>query len=332
MLLLRKTPWIIVLLTALVMGLQAQVTCSFTASTQAGCPPLVVNFTDNSTGSPTKEFWDFDNGDTTAITNPSGISFPLSGIYNVKHVVSNGTSSDSMFMQIRVFKTAVDSFTSTNNVGCSPPCHEVDFTNVTIDGESQIYNWVWDFGDGSQPVQTYNASHCYSQPGSYQVTLVSKDSDGCQTSKIIPNFVVIKPGPTGTLAASPDQSCTSPLNVTFTGTGASPNGAVTYEMFYGNGNTSAQANSSQTYTTGIYNPYLIVTDPLGCVDTATTQVAVTVIKAGFTASIINACTGTSITFKDTSNFATHGYGILAMEPVQHHRIQRTAIPAPEIIP
>ena len=304
MLLRRKITSIFVLLTAWVIGLQAQVTCSFTASTQSGCPPLLVSFTDNSTGNPTTEFWDFDNGDTTHITDPSDISFSQPGIYNVLHIVSNGSSIDSMFMQIRVFQPPTDSFSSVNNIGCNTPCHMVDFSNLTIPGQAAVYDYVWDFGDGSLPVQTYNASHCYSQAGSFQVTLVSKDSNGCQTSKIIPNFVIIKPGPKGNLSVNPSQSCTSPLNVSFTGGGSSPNGAVTYEMFYGNGNTSVQPNSTQTYTNGIYNPYLIVTDSLGCVDTATVQVAVTVIQAGFKVSTNNACTRTTITFTDTSNYAS----------------------------
>lgn len=299
----RKSTLVIAVMLAFLTGLQAQVTCSFTASSQSGCPPLVVNFTDHSTGGPTSEYWDFDNGDTTSITDPTA-SFPNPGIYNVLHIVSNGSSTDSMFMQIKVFQPPIDSFTSFDNIGCNTPCHMVDFTNLTIPGESPIFNYVWDFGDGSQPVSGYNVSHCYSQTGSFQVTLVSKDSDGCQTSKIIPNFVVIKAGPKANLSVSPDRSCTSPLNVTFTGSGSSPNGPVSYEMFYGNGNTSAQPNSTQTYTTGIYNPYLIVSDTIGCVDTATVQVDVIVIQPGFTASTTDACTGTTVSFTDTSNFAS----------------------------
>ncbi len=44
---------------------------NFTANTQAGCSPLVVNFQDQSTNNPTSWNWNFGNGNTSTLQNPT---------------------------------------------------------------------------------------------------------------------------------------------------------------------------------------------------------------------------------------------------------------------
>ncbi len=301
----RKFIFFFLLAFVIQVQVEAQVNASFTAQYQYGCPPLVDAFTDNSTGNPTNYYWDFDNGNTSISQNATA-SFSLPGIYNVLHVVWNDPAfKDSIYMQIKVFQPPTDSFTSYDNVGCNDPCHLVHFINLTVPGESPIAKYVWDYGDGSNSEITYNATHCYNAQGNYKVTLVTIDSNGCQTSKIIPNFVVIKTAPNVSSTANPIQSCSVPIIITFTGNGVSPNGSVHYEQFYGDGGISALPNTTHNYTSGgIYNAFLVAIDSLGCVDTAFTPVALTDIQAGFTASTVNACQGGPITFTDTSNFAS----------------------------
>ena len=281
--------------------LAAQVSASFTPSAQFGCPPLVVNFTDQSSGA-TSWHWEFDNGNVSNLQNPVE-QFSNPGVYNVLEIVSNGITFDSSTMQIRVFQPPTDSFTSIGNVGCANPCHNVSFINLTIPGASPVTQYAWDFGDGSLAVSGVNVTHCYSQTGTFSVILVSRDSNGCQTSKTLPNYVVIARPPSATVSASPTQTCNTSLLVNFTGTGSSPNGPVTYAWYFGNGGTSAQKNPSETYQTGIYNPILVVTDSLGCQDTARTQVSVTDVHAAFSSSTTTACSGIAVQFTDNSNFA-----------------------------
>ncbi len=282
--------------------LSAQVNASFTPSAQFGCPPLLVNFSDQSTGGATSWRWQFDNGNTSNLQNPVE-NFATPGVYNVLEIVSNGTSIDSQTKQIRVYQPPTDSFTSFNNIGCANPCHMVSFINLTVPGASPVTQYAWDFGDGSLAVSGVNVSHCYTQTGTFSVILVARDSNGCQVSKTLNDFVVIANPPSATLTASPTQTCSSSLTVNFTGSGSSPNGPVTYAWYFGNGGTSAQKNPSETYHSGIYNPILVVTDSLGCQDTARTQVAVTNVQAAFVSSTTNACSGIAVQFSDSSNFA-----------------------------
>ncbi len=284
-------------------AVNAQLNAQFNASQLFGCPPLVVNFSDQSTGGATSWSWDFDNGNTSTQQNPTA-SFSQPNIYNVRLVVSNGSTTDTQTLQIRVFRPAAPNFTAPDNHGCVQPCHMVHFTNQTIPGESPVTQYVWDFGDGTLPVTGYNVNHCYLQPGSFNVTLVVRDSNGCQTSQILPNYVIIGNGPSAAITVTPTQSCTTPQVVAFTGTGSSPNGAVSYAWYFGNGSTSAQQNPTQVYTNGIYDPVLIVTDPFGCQDSAYGHVEITNVQAGFYVSSNNGCSGIPLQFTDTSNFAS----------------------------
>jgi PKD repeat protein len=75
-------------------------------------------------------------------------------------------------------------FTAGNRYGCIQPCHNVGFTNLTIPGESPVVQYIWDFGDGALPQQGYNVNHCFANTGAFDITLVTLDSNGCQSSMI----------------------------------------------------------------------------------------------------------------------------------------------------
>ncbi|AAM07628.1 cell surface protein [Methanosarcina acetivorans C2A] len=68
---------------------------AFAADVTSGTAPLTVNFTDQSTGSPTSWEWDFDNDGNVDSTeqNPS-YTYSDAGIYTVKLTVSNENGSD----------------------------------------------------------------------------------------------------------------------------------------------------------------------------------------------------------------------------------------------
>ncbi|MES2622002.1 MAG: PKD domain-containing protein, partial [Bacteroidota bacterium] len=295
---------ITLLIVALVIqhAVSAQVNCAFTASTLSGCPPLNVSFQDQSTGA-TSYYWEFDNSNTSTLTNPA-TTYNDAGIYNVLHIASNGSQSDTEYLQIRVFNPPSVNFFSPNPTGCNSPCHLVNFANQTIPGESAVQsgNYVWDFGHGL-PDTGYNATHCYPLTGSFTVTLIARDDNGCQVSKTVANYVTIVPGPVSNASASPTQTCASSLSVNFSGTGSSPNGAVTYGWDFGNG-TSTQQNPVHTFNCGVFNSVLSVTDAIGCVARDNVQIDVPCLSAGFTSASTNGCTGIPVQFTDTSNFAS----------------------------
>ena len=72
----------------------SQVNASFNADVTVGCSPLVVNFTNTSTNS-ISFFWDFNNGYTSILNNPSA-TFINPGFYTIKLVANGVSGSDSI--------------------------------------------------------------------------------------------------------------------------------------------------------------------------------------------------------------------------------------------
>jgi PKD repeat protein len=69
-------------------------TASFTASPTSGAAPLVVSFTDTSTGAPDSWSWAFGDGTTSTLQNPTH-TYAVPGIYTVALTVSNEAGSDT---------------------------------------------------------------------------------------------------------------------------------------------------------------------------------------------------------------------------------------------
>lgn len=88
----------IVLFALLSFSTKAQLSADFTASPLAGCAPLVVNFTDQSTGSPVQWKWDLGNGTISFLQNPSATFFNP-GSYNIKLVVYNAAGDSSVLVK-----------------------------------------------------------------------------------------------------------------------------------------------------------------------------------------------------------------------------------------
>ncbi len=73
---------------------QEVVQASFSNFDYQGCVPIKIQFTDNSTGGPTSWFWDFGDGHTSTLQNPSN-TYTTPGIHRVKLIVKNAVSTDS---------------------------------------------------------------------------------------------------------------------------------------------------------------------------------------------------------------------------------------------
>ncbi|MER3470559.1 MAG: hypothetical protein C4330_04310 [Chitinophagaceae bacterium] len=166
----------------------------FSADKVGGCSPIVVNFTDRSTGSPTSWSWDFGNGSTSTRQNPSTTYF-TPGTYTVTLTVTNANGSNTIVRTdyITVYDPPSVDFSATNRTGCTPAVVQFSDISTTPPGTT-ITSWTWDFGDGSGPSASQNPSHVYRSPGSYTVTLTIRNDKGC--SKVItkPNYINPSPG------------------------------------------------------------------------------------------------------------------------------------------
>ena len=303
-----KRPWMrqfTLVLFALfsVLNLQAQVTANFSGTPLAGCSPLVVQFTDLSTGPVTTWFWNFGNGNTSTLQNPAAV-YVTPGTYTVTLTVSDGVGNNTLTQNayITVFEGPTANFTNaTPRSGCAPLT--VCFSDLSTPGDGAINGWLWDFGDGNTST-AQNPCHTYGAPGNYTVSLVATDVNGCNNSLVMTNYVSVSTVPNSAFTGSPLSACDPPLTVNFTNssTGGAP--PLSFQWNFGDGNTSTLPNPSNTYTTtGSYTVTLITTDANGCADTAVINSYVNInnLTANFTPNDPVICEGQSVSFTNTSS-------------------------------
>ena len=243
---------------------------SFSPAT--GCSPLSVNYTNTSSGS-VNSFWQFFNGQTSNIANPTTTFTNSIGTgpitYSVKLRVSsvNGCN-DSIVKPITLLPLPKAGF-GLDTPACAPKV--ISFTNTTQGGNT----YKWTFGDGGTSTQAAPA-HLYSN-GSignvpYTVKLVAISTELCRDS--ISTVMYVHPKPTYFISSAPDSGC-SPLKVFF----PKINGVVRYEWKYDNiafGSNGDISNTFENKTSLIknFNVQLIGSDVFNCSDTATKTIRV----------------------------------------------------------
>src|SRR6476620_11813784 len=106
----------------------AQPHANFSALPTSGCAPLVVNFTDLSTGNPTGWRWTLGNNTTSFLQNPS-VTYFTPGTYTVKLVVTNAQGADSVTFTnyITIYGKPNVDFSASTHARCFPI--SVNFTD-----------------------------------------------------------------------------------------------------------------------------------------------------------------------------------------------------------
>ncbi|XZF13264.1 PKD domain-containing protein [Chitinophagaceae bacterium MMS25-I14] len=281
---------------------KAQLTAQFSANLTSSCSPVLINFTDQSTGGPTSWTWDLGNGTTSTQQNPSATYFAV-GTYTVTLTVSNGTTTSSVQHNITVIPTPVVSFVASDSTAsCAPKA--VTFTNTSVPGTTGAATYSWDFGDGGFS-SAVSPAHTYTTSGVYNVTLVVTNSSGCVASITKPSYINILPNPHANFTSANATGCTVPATVTFNNTST---GSTIYQWNFGDGGTSTSASPSHTYNAaGTYTVRLIASNG-SCSDTMTKTAFVNIapVTAGFTAPGTG-CVGQGVAFTNTSSASATTY-------------------------
>ncbi|HET7898155.1 MAG TPA: PKD domain-containing protein, partial [Flavisolibacter sp.] len=238
---------------------------AFSADAVAGCSPMVVNFTDASTGKPTSWSWDFGNGATSTLQNPSSTFF-TPGTYTVTLTVSNanGSQTETKTNYITVYAKPEVRFTANDSVGCFP--FPVQFTDASTATTGTVNTaWAWDFGDGTQSNQRSPKTK-YTDAGNYTVSLKVTNDKGCWSSATKQSYIKVQGGLNTNFSFVNPPMCQPPFDVRFTNTTSGP-GNVSYTWSFGDGTTSTQISPQHTYTTeGIYSVTLVSKSSEGCID------------------------------------------------------------------
>jgi gliding motility-associated-like protein len=278
----------------------AQPIANFTANNTSGCAPVVVQFQDLSTGSPTSWKWDLGNGVTSTQQNPSATYF-TPGTYNVKLVVTNAAGKDSITKNNFVTVSAAPNvnFKVSDSLGCFPL--RVQFTDLSTPGSGIDTAWQWDFGDGTFS-NLQNPNHTYTVAGNFTIILQVKNSAGCQKTLAKPNLINVQNGVKANFTFVNNSGCTPPAIVNFNNT-STGSGVLTYLWNFGDNTSSILQSPPHTYSSnGTFTVQLIVNSSLGCKDTLTKPnlINIGLVNANYAVPVI-ICINTPTVFNNTSS-------------------------------
>jgi len=284
---------------------------NFTADVTNGTAPLTVNFTDQSTGSPTSWLWDFGDGTNATDQNPLHI-YSKVGNYTVNLTVANADGSDSEVKTEYILVSEplpgapVANFTAIPTSGTAP------FTvNFTDQSSGTVSSYAWDFNnDGTVDSTEQSPSYTYAAVGSYTVNLTVTGPGGSD-SEVKTGYIKVtgsSPGkPVAAFSASPASGKT-PLTVAFTDT--STGTPTKWKWSFGDGASSTIQNPKHKYSkAGKYTVTLTVANAKGS-NTATETDYIKVIEkpvANFNSSITSGKAPLNVKFTDTSTGTASGW-------------------------
>ncbi len=177
---------------------------------------------------------------------------------------------------------------------------EVQFNDLSSEGTSPIVAWTWDFGDGiSSPLQ--NATHTYSIPGVYSITLTIQAQDGTSDFEVKPSFITVFALPIADFSLA-NSACEIPFDAIFSNSSSTGVG-VSYSWDFGNGQTSlSEIPIGITYTTvGSYTVSIDVLDAnTGCSNSFSSDIEVNDFDSEILLSADTVCIGEAIQIDDAS--------------------------------
>ncbi len=240
---------------------------------------LNISCTDATTFSPNTWSWNFGNGGTSTVQNPT-YTYPSVGTYNVCLTSGNGCGTSTSCQNVTVsciYPTAAWTNTSINL--------NASFTNVST-GLPTSYSW--NFGNGVTST-SQNPTHTYSATGTYNVCLIA--TNVCGSDTLCQNITITCPVPVASWT-----NTTNGLSSTFSNT--STNSPTSNLWTFGNGASSTQTSPTHVYLSeGVYNVCLFTNNTCG--NTSSCQ-TITIVCPNTNAAFSNSVSNYTASFTDLS--------------------------------
>lgn len=201
-------------------------------------------------GNSASYFWDFGNGTTSTLQNPTATLTP--GVYQVCLTVLDSTAGAN----------CVDTYCQTLTLGNAGNCTaDFDIMQTPIGGfafaarsQSPTQQYVWDLGDGTNATGS-SINHNYNSPGAYTVCLSVVDSaNNCFDQQC---QLVVVPGGNNCISSFSYVDLGNSQYQFFADTGL----ASFYFWDFGNGDSAVGPNPQHTFPgPGVYNVCLFVSE------------------------------------------------------------------------
>jgi PKD repeat protein len=234
-----------------------------------------ANFSDLSSGTYTNWYWDFGDGQSSNQQNPTHY-YAQPGPYLVCLTVIDSLTNlcsdyycDSVYFDNNTGSGCIANYTYSQNPGVGSV-----FTFAAVAQNSQTWQYVWDFGDGSTGAGV-NVTHTFpSGQNWYWVCLTAYGANGCQNTYC---DTLYAGGGSGTgCTANFTFAGPSPSNAGYTFFGPQFNTPATYSWNFGDGTTGTGQSVSHQYPTaaGTYQVCLTVSITNGQTCTACQTVTI----------------------------------------------------------
>ncbi len=245
----------------------------------------------NRTGGKYFYSWDFGDGTTSTLANPTH-HYATAGEYDVKLTVVEdnfcGCRYEASVRQLYVGPKPVVNYDWQYNGNCLT----YDFNSTSTVSMGWIAGFFWDFGNGTTSTQS-NPLATFATAGTYNVKLVITTNYGCKDSIIFPVNIINKCTTTGTSTGSTSggsgvtpapcnagwwsQNATSNCDSTLRFNVSNPTAGATYTWNFGDVTTGNGNPATHKYAApGNYTVKLVVSKPApnACADSLAYNISV----------------------------------------------------------
>lgn len=244
------------------------------------CIPFPVQFNDLSVAfnsGVATWLWNFGDGTTSSIGPSVTHNYTMAGNYTVGLTVTDSNGCTAAYSQpsyINLANTLEADFSTSAPTSSCGQALTIPFVDATTGG-SLPYTYFWDFNTGNIST-AQNPTETFTNQGTYDVSLVVEDQNGCIDTMLVPNMVNV-----GTITADfslPDTVCAGD-SAYF---GNLSTGATSYQWNFGDSTTSGAYDPSHIYQAGgNYSVQLIASFGSGCSDTLVQSIYVSEPVADF---------------------------------------------------
>lgn len=235
---------------------------SFSPPVSASCPPLLIGFQNQSTGTGNLSYiWDFGDGSNPSLEENPFHSFTEPGNYEVKLIAFDdlGCFSDTSEAIVTIHPVPISAFTLSQNEYCLG--HDtIQALNQSTDAASS--EWVI----GGIEFQESNPSLFPDMPGLFSASLLVTNNFGCQDSSV--QAYAVLPSPIAAFMPIPEAICANGL-INFQNQSTFSD---QYLWDFGTGVGSTETDPGFSYETeGTYVVSLTASSSNGCPDSLITN-------------------------------------------------------------
>jgi len=262
--------------------------CNFNYSITSGCAPVTAQF-NNLSQNAASYLWNFGDGSTSSQQHPTHI-YTTGGHYQVSLTITDsaGCTATHILNDSIIVPGPRAWFSGNISSGCAPLT--VSFT----DSSQQAASYFWSFSDGDSST-LQSPVHTFANAGTYQVSLVITDNNGCQSVFTQADSIKVYAAPLLHFTASDTVLCSS-QTVSFLNT---TTGATQYQWYFGDGTVSNKCSPTHKYqNAGIYSVTMIASNA-ACADSVTKNNLVRVVAqptADFSINPSTGCAPLSVSF------------------------------------